>query len=54
MNGILLNTMLVEHLLKFLNGKYDTLEVRLHSINIKLNTVPAYYEAAKRTYKSNY
>jgi hypothetical protein len=32
---------------EILNGKYDSLEVRLHSFNIKMEAIPAYYEAAK-------
>jgi hypothetical protein len=36
-----------------LNGKYDSLEVRLHSFNIKMDAIPAYYEAAKANIKSN-
>jgi hypothetical protein len=37
---------------EILNGKYDTLEVRLHSFNIKMNAIPAYYEAAKANIKN--
>ncbi|MBU0941928.1 MAG: DUF885 domain-containing protein [Bacteroidetes bacterium] len=37
---------------EILNGKYDTLEVRLRSINTKLKAVPAYYEAAKKNIKN--
>lgn len=32
---------------EILNGKYDSLEVRLHSFHLKMNAIPAYYEAAK-------
>lgn len=32
---------------EILNGKYDDLEVRLHSFSIKMDAIPAYYEAAK-------
>lgn len=37
---------------EILNGKYDALEVRLRSINAKLNSVPAYYEAAKKNIRN--
>ena len=37
---------------EILNGKYDSLEVRLRSFNAKLNNVPAYYEAAKKNIKN--
>jgi uncharacterized protein (DUF885 family) len=37
---------------EILNGKYDSLEVRLHSFNIKMDAVPAYYEAAKVNIKN--
>jgi hypothetical protein len=36
---------------EILNGKYDSLEVRLHSFNIKMDAIPA--EAAKANIKSN-
>jgi hypothetical protein len=36
---------------EILNGKYDSLEVRLHSFYLKMNTIPAYYEAAKNNIK---
>jgi hypothetical protein len=36
---------------EILNGKYDSLEVRLHSFNIKMEAIPAYYEAAKANIK---
>jgi hypothetical protein len=47
------NIMLVEHLQRFLNGKYDSLDVRLHNFNIKMTAIPAYYEAAKKNLKIN-
>ncbi len=34
------------------NGKYDSLEVRLHAFNVKMNKIPAYYEAAKKNIKN--
>ncbi|MBE0393588.1 DUF885 domain-containing protein [Flavobacterium sp. PL002] len=37
---------------EILNGKYDSLEARLHSFNIKMNSIPAYYEAAKKKIKN--
>ncbi|OMQ09061.1 DUF885 domain-containing protein [[Flexibacter] sp. ATCC 35103] len=37
---------------EILNGKYDPLEVRLRAFNIKMNNVPAYYEAAKKNIKN--
>ena len=37
---------------EILNGKYDSLEVRLRAFNAKLNNVPAYYEAAKANIKN--
>jgi hypothetical protein len=37
---------------EILNGKYDTPEVRLHTFNIKMNAIPAYYEAAKKNIKN--
>ncbi|WPO78039.1 DUF885 domain-containing protein [Flavobacterium sp. KACC 22761] len=37
---------------EILNGKYDAAEVRLHTFNIKMNNVPAYYEAAKKNIKN--
>jgi uncharacterized protein (DUF885 family) len=37
---------------EILNGKYDSLEVRLHSFNKKMDAIPAYYEAAKATIKN--
>lgn len=37
---------------EILNGKYDSTEVRLRAFNAKMNTVPAYYEAAKKNIKN--
>ena len=37
---------------EILNGKYDSPEVRLRAFNVKMNTVPAYYEAAKKNIKN--
>ena len=37
---------------EILNGKYDDLEVRLHSFSIKMDAIPAYYEAAKANIKN--
>ncbi|MFG4002392.1 DUF885 domain-containing protein [Flavobacterium aquidurense] len=37
---------------EILNGKYDSLEVRLRAFNAKMNNVPAYYEAAKKNIKN--
>lgn len=37
---------------EILNGKYDSLEVRLRSFNAKMNAIPAYYEAAKKNIKN--
>ncbi|MBS7230624.1 DUF885 domain-containing protein [Flavobacterium psychroterrae] len=37
---------------EILNGKYDSLEVRLRAFNAKMNNVPAYYEAAKANIKN--
>lgn len=37
---------------EILNGKYDTPEIRLHSISRKLTAVPAYYEAAIKNIKN--
>jgi hypothetical protein len=33
---------------EILNGKYDSLEVRLHSFNMKMDAIPAYYEAESK------
>jgi len=37
---------------EILNGKYDSPEVRLRAFNVKMNTVPAYYKAAKKNIKN--
>ncbi|MEO7976414.1 DUF885 domain-containing protein [Flavobacterium sp.] len=37
---------------EILNGKYDSLEVRLRAFNAKMNKIPAYYEAAKKSIKN--
>lgn len=37
---------------EILNGKYDTPEIRLHAFNLKMNAIPAYYEAAKKNIKN--
>lgn len=37
---------------EILNGKYDSLEIRLHAFKIKMNNIPAYYEAAKKNIKN--
>ncbi|UTN02954.1 DUF885 domain-containing protein [Flavobacterium bizetiae] len=37
---------------EILNGKYDSLEVRLRAFSAKLKNVPAYYEAAKKNIKN--
>lgn len=37
---------------EILNGKYDSLDVRLHSFYLKMNAIPAYYEAAKGNIKN--
>ncbi|MES2543307.1 MAG: DUF885 family protein [Bacteroidota bacterium] len=37
---------------EILNGKYDLLEVRLHNFNLKMDAIPAYYEAAKKNIKN--
>ena len=37
---------------EILNGKYDSPEVRLRAFNIKMNNIPAYYEAAKKNIKN--
>jgi hypothetical protein len=38
---------------QILNGKYDAAEVRLHNF-IKMNAIPAYYEAAKKSNIESY
>ncbi|KUJ62994.1 hypothetical protein AR687_06270 [Flavobacteriaceae bacterium CRH] len=37
---------------EILNGKYDTPEIRLRAFNLKMNNIPAYYEAAKKNIKN--
>ncbi|MEN2416027.1 DUF885 domain-containing protein [Flavobacterium mesophilum] len=37
---------------EILNGNYDSLEVRLRAFNVKMNNIPAYYEAAKKNIKN--
>jgi uncharacterized protein (DUF885 family) len=37
---------------EILNGKYDTAEVRLHNFNLKMDAIPAFYEAAKSNIKN--
>jgi len=37
---------------EILNGKYDSLDVRLHSFYLKMNKIPAFYEAAKVNIKN--
>ncbi|HEX8016726.1 MAG TPA: DUF885 domain-containing protein [Flavobacterium sp.] len=37
---------------EILNGNYDSLEIRLRAFNTKMNTIPAYYEAAKKNIKN--
>lgn len=37
---------------EILNGNYDVLEARLRAFNIKMNTIPAYYNAAKQNIKN--
>ena len=37
---------------EILNGNYDTAEVRLRAFNAKMNNIPAYYEAAKKSIKN--
>jgi uncharacterized protein (DUF885 family) len=37
---------------EILNGKYDSLDVRLRNFNLKMNGIPAYYEAAKSNIKN--
>jgi len=37
---------------EILNGKYDSLDVRLHNFHLKMNAIPAYYEAAKSNIKN--
>lgn len=37
---------------EMINNNYDSLDVRLHNLGIKLKNVPAYYEAAKKNLKN--
>lgn len=37
---------------EILNGNYDSLEIRLRAFNIKMNAIPAYYQAAKKNIKN--
>lgn len=37
---------------EILNGNYDSLEIRLRAFNTKMNTIPTYYEAAKKNIKN--
>src|SRR5690606_6011688 len=37
---------------EILNGTYDSLDVRLHNLGIKLKNIPAYYAAAKANIKN--
>ncbi|MDG2431640.1 DUF885 domain-containing protein [Flavobacterium sp.] len=37
---------------EILNGKYDSLDARLHSFNAKMTNIPAYYAAAKQNLKN--
>ncbi|WP_026705558.1 DUF885 domain-containing protein [Flavobacterium soli] len=37
---------------QILNGSYDSLDNRLRNFNIKMNNIPAYYEAAKQNVKN--
>jgi uncharacterized protein (DUF885 family) len=37
---------------EILNGNYDTLENRLRNFNLKMNTIPAFYEEAKKNIKN--
>ena len=37
---------------EILNGNYDSLETRLKNFNLKMNNVPAFYEAAKANIKN--
>lgn len=37
---------------EMLNGNYDSLEVRLKNISLKMDNIPAYYEAAKKNIKN--
>jgi len=37
---------------EMINNDYDSLDVRLHNLGIKLKNIPAYYEAAKKNLKN--
>jgi len=37
---------------EILNGNYDSLDTRLRNFNLKMNNIPAYYEAAKSNIKN--
>jgi uncharacterized protein (DUF885 family) len=37
---------------ELLNGKYDSLDTRLHNFYLKMRNIPAFYEAAKQTIKN--
>ncbi len=37
---------------EMINNNYDSLDVRLHNLGIKLSNIPAYYEAAKKNIKN--
>lgn len=37
---------------EILNGNYDSLDNRLHNFSLKMNNIPAYYEAAKKNIKN--
>ena len=37
---------------EMLNGNYDSLEARLKNISLKMDNIPAYYEAAKKNIKN--
>ncbi len=41
-----------ESFAEIINGTYDSLDVRLHAVNLKLANVPVYYEAAKANIKN--
>ena len=37
---------------EMLNNNYDSLDVRLHNFNLRMGSIPAYYEAAKKNIKN--
>ncbi|HET6225172.1 MAG TPA: DUF885 domain-containing protein [Bacteroidia bacterium] len=41
-----------EEFAQILNGKYDSLDTRLHNFHMKMKSIPAYYEAAKQNIKN--